>query len=92
MDLVGLQLRERTTPGTMSCSVLGLDCGHKPLPKSSLLGLLLFFCSGMSTPQTELHGSRWQKYVGACENYGLFLDPIIIRHLIFSVPKKGPQF
>ena len=28
--------------------------------------------------------------MGGCQNYGPFLVPIIIRHIIFRVPKKGP--
>ena len=28
--------------------------------------------------------------MGGCQNYGPFLVPIIIRHMIFRVPKKGP--
>ena len=31
-------------------------------------------------------------YMGGCQNYGPFWVPIIIRHLIFRVPKKGPEF
>ena len=29
-------------------------------------------------------------YMGGCQNYGPFWIPIIIRHLIFGVPQKGP--
>ena len=29
-------------------------------------------------------------HVSGCQNYGPFLGPNIIRHLIFKVPKKGP--
>ena len=36
----------------------------------------------MST--TSLH-----TYVGGCQNYGPFGVPIIIRYLLFRVPKKG---
>ena len=30
--------------------------------------------------------------MGGCQNYGLVLVPIIIRRLIFRVPKKGIMF
>ena len=29
-------------------------------------------------------------HAGGCQNYGLFLDPFLLRHLILRVPKKGP--
>ena len=29
-------------------------------------------------------------HVGGCQNHGPFLGPIIVRPLIFRVPKKGP--
>ena len=29
-------------------------------------------------------------HMGGCQIYGPFLDPFIIRHLIFRVPKKEP--
>ena len=29
-------------------------------------------------------------HMGSCQNYGPFLGPIIIRHLIFRGPKRGP--
>ena len=31
-------------------------------------------------------------YMGGCQNYGPFWIPIIIRHLMFRVPKKGHNF
>ena len=47
-----------------------------------------------SKPKSEL--STWMThtymciYMVGCQNYGPFLGPIIIRPLIFRVPKKGP--
>ena len=29
-------------------------------------------------------------HMGGCQNYGPFLVPNIVRHLLFRVPKKGP--
>ena len=29
-------------------------------------------------------------YMSGCQNYGPFWVPLIIRHLLFRVPKKGP--
>ena len=29
-------------------------------------------------------------HMGGCQNYDPFLGPIIIRHLIFRGPKRGP--
>ena len=29
-------------------------------------------------------------HLGGCQNYGPFWIPIIVRHVIFGVPKKGP--
>ena len=31
-----------------------------------------------------------QQHVGGCQNYGPFLGPIVIRHLIFRGPIRGP--
>ena len=31
-------------------------------------------------------------HMGGCQNYGPFLVPIIIRHLMFRVPKKDHNF
>ena len=34
----------------------------------------------------------FKTHLGGCQNYGSFLGwvPIILRHLVFRVPKKGP--
>ena len=87
MDLVGLQLRERTTAGDNELQCAGLaEAFTQELPFGFAI---VFLIRDVNTPpRKELHRSRWHKYVGACQNYnyGLFLHPIV------RVTKKGPQF
>ena len=45
------------------------------------LGTSFFFVVGVAAPKAP-------PYMGGCQNYGPFLGPYIIRHLIFRIPKN----
>ena len=64
----------------------GTDC-HKSITYADDNPTTIF--AGMVEPRRD-HEKIDSQQMGGCQNYGPFLGPIIIRHLTFRVPKKGP--
>ena len=74
--------RERGVQGLGFQGLGGLGGGRALGPRS--YGLKALGHQNLS-PQVD-------RPMGGCQNYGPFWVPIIIRHLLFRVPKKGPYF
>ena len=67
----------------MAHGCLGFRIVLEQLRASQLLG------SGMMIRLERLL-CGYSKHMGGCRNHGPFWAPIIVRHLIFRVPIKGP--